>query len=728
VLEGAAARAAQRRISIALACALGGCGAPSPPVATRQPLGLTEPGVWAERAVEILRPPSRLDASLTWDAGHRQLVLFAGAGANNTWLNDLWIASSPVVPDFWESAASSGTPPPARAGQAAAFDAARGVLVFYGGYDGATGTWYDDTWEWGGNGSAWSQRCTGCAPGKRADASMAWDPASGHVLMFGGASSFFTSVGGTWRWDGTSWTQLTPAASPSARNTASIATDVVHSRVLLFGGAFVNGLSGTTYGDTWQWDGANWTQLCTSGACVATAPPKRSGAGMAFDPLRLRFVLFGGILNDGSPDGSTWEWDGSAWSLTATVGPPARTQAAMAWYPTDKRVLLFGGGLTFFGNDDTWEYHAHGGACGSTADCDGLACVDGVCCEQATCATCQSCNGLAGAGLCTPVTNADDPDTCAGASTCDASGVCKLQIGQSCAAAGDCASTFCVGGTCCNRACDHSCEICTPTGAVGTCVTAPAGTAAAACGAFLCNGTSVDCPTACNRDTLCASGSWCDPTNGTCSTLKPGAQPCSTDDQCQTKHCVDGVCCDSACSGRCQYCGSGTCVVPVGQDPHGDCAGDPSCGGTCQADGSCLFPGAETACDVCKVCNQSGRCNQPPRSGDDARCGAIGCDALSTECRTFSDVARRCVDVGLCAQPNDPTACTASTNAPDGTPCSGGACQQGECQPAPPDAGKPTGKGGGCAVGGRGGDGGAWMTLLACLLAARRRRRPFFRT
>jgi hypothetical protein len=223
---------------------------------------------------------------------------------------------------------------------------------------------------------------------------------------------------------------------------------------------------------------------------------------------------------------------------------------------------------------------------------------------------------------------------------------------------------------------------------------------------------------------LCASGTWCNPTSGTCSTLKPGAQPCSSDDECQTKHCVDGVCCDSACGGRCQYCGSGTCVVPVGQDPRGDCAGDPSCGGTCQADGSCLFPGAETACDVCKVCNQSGRCNQPPRSSDDARCGPIGCAALSTECRTFLDVARRCVDVGLCAQPNDPTACAASPSmdAPDGTPCSGGACQLGECKPAPPDAGKPTGASGGCDVGGRGDDGGAWMALLACVLASLKRR------
>jgi hypothetical protein len=701
---------AGRLIALAI-LALGGCGPPAP-TAERRALGIIEPGLWTQRALYAFVPPRRFASTLTWDAAHQQLVLFGGIDGTSFY-GDTWTASA--TSDVWSiTCYPPCTPPSARAGHAAAYDVARGKVVLYGG----GGSSYDsDTWEW--DGTTWTQRCSGCAPGTRAYAAMAWDPVRGHVILFGGVGGLAGNapVGDTWQWDGTSWTALTPASSPPARYAAALALDSVRDRVLLFGG---KDASNSTVNDTWEWDGASWTQLCTSAACTATLPPPRWSAGLAFDPNRRRAVLFGGSLTDGT----TWEWNGAAWSAGATRGPIPRNSPAMAWFPPDSQILMFGGGSNFFGFDDTWEYHARGGPCLTSADCDGLSCVDGVCCEQSTCATCQSCDAAASAGVCAPVTNADDPDTCAGPKTCDASGACKLQIGQPCAATGDCASGFCVGGVCCNRACDKSCETCAPTGSVGSCVTAPAGSATAACGAFLCNGTSADCPTACNRDALCASGSWCNPTNGTCSTLKPGAQPCRTDDECQTKHCVDGVCCDSACNGRCQYCGSGTCLVPAGQDPRGDCAGDPSCGGTCQADGSCLFPGAEKACDVCKVCNQSGRCNQPPRSSDDAACGAsIACGALSTECRMFADLtSHRCVDVGLCATPNDPASCTQFSDALDGTACAGGVCRRGACVASTTPTGKPP-SGGGCSFAGRSAPGAAWLLVLLFTFTFRLRRR-----
>jgi hypothetical protein len=426
--------------------------------------------------------------------------------------------------------------------------------------------------------------------------------------------------------------------------------------------------------------------------------------------------LFGGD----NGDGSTWEWDGATWRTTGTTGPFPRQRPAMAWNAGDQRVELFGGNFGIFDAfNDTWEYRGRGGPCGSKADCDALACVDGVCCDQSACATCQRCDTPGSPGECLPVVNAPDPDSCTGVSICDANASCKLRDGQACGGVGDCASAFCAGGLCCNRACTLACETCNPVGASGTCVTAPAGTVAAACGAYRCNGANADCPIACASDGDCAPGFYC--SAGVCSTSLPLGVACAVDRSCQSGHCVDGVCCDSACAGRCQFCGSGSCAVPVGSDPRGDCAGDPGCGGACQADRSCAFPGAETACDVCKVCNGSGRCNQPPRSGDDTRCGAIGCGALSTECRTFADVARRCVDVGLCAQPNDPIACATapSMDAPDGTPCQGGVCRAGMCATAPVDAGRgASGRGGGCAVGRPPRGGGAPLALLVGLWLA----------
>jgi hypothetical protein len=63
---------------------------------------------------------------------------------------------------------------------------------------------------------------------------MAYDAAHGNVVNFGG------SVGGsrggdTWIWDGTNWTQLSPLNSPPARASHSMADDEAHGQVVLFG-------------------------------------------------------------------------------------------------------------------------------------------------------------------------------------------------------------------------------------------------------------------------------------------------------------------------------------------------------------------------------------------------------------------------------------------------------------------------------------------------------------
>jgi len=57
-----------------------------------------------------------------------------------------------------------------------------------------------------------------------------------------------------------------------------MAYDSLRGRVILFGGD--DGQS--SFGDTWAWDGANWTQEADTGA------PTRTGHGMDYDNLRDR--------------------------------------------------------------------------------------------------------------------------------------------------------------------------------------------------------------------------------------------------------------------------------------------------------------------------------------------------------------------------------------------------------------------------------------------------------
>src|SRR5579859_2056215 len=76
------------------------------------------------------------------------------------------------------------------------------------------------------------------------------------------------------------WTQAHPAASPPAREAHSMAQ--LGDKVVLFGGSNV---PGQVFGDTWVWDGTNWTQITRFGLFgTGPQPPARFGASMAYDP------------------------------------------------------------------------------------------------------------------------------------------------------------------------------------------------------------------------------------------------------------------------------------------------------------------------------------------------------------------------------------------------------------------------------------------------------------
>jgi hypothetical protein len=97
----------------------------------------------------------------------------------------------------------------------------------------------------------------------------------------------------TWEWDGENWTQVEDAG-PAARFSFAVASDTIRNRVVLFGGAIIALDGPQALDDTWEWDGAAWTQQ------EETGPFARSGHQMTFDSVRARTVLFGGIPIDGN--------------------------------------------------------------------------------------------------------------------------------------------------------------------------------------------------------------------------------------------------------------------------------------------------------------------------------------------------------------------------------------------------------------------------------------------
>jgi hypothetical protein len=107
-------------------------------------------------------------------------------------------------------------------------------------------------------------------------------------------------------------------------------------------------------GDTWEWNGATWSDTGQTG------PDARSFASAAWDSGFEQVVLFGGWDGSAALD-DLWAWDGSGWMIGAPAdGPPGQRANFGMIYDTGHgggQVVLFGGGTDNVGNGlygDTW--------------------------------------------------------------------------------------------------------------------------------------------------------------------------------------------------------------------------------------------------------------------------------------------------------------------------------------------------------------------------------------
>ena len=82
---------------------------------------------------------------------------------------------------------------------------------------------------------------------------------------------------------------------------------------------------------------------------------------MIYDTARQRTVLFGGrnLLTSGwNYRRDAWEWAGRNWTRVAPIRSPSpRAYAGMAYDSVRQRTVVFGGAETFHRTvSDTWEY------------------------------------------------------------------------------------------------------------------------------------------------------------------------------------------------------------------------------------------------------------------------------------------------------------------------------------------------------------------------------------
>jgi cysteine-rich repeat protein len=214
-----------------------------------------------------------------------------------------------------------------------------------------------DVWE--RQGDTWVHIGSRVEPVGLSGTALAYDPLRGVTILFGGVSatgtwpnSVRTLHADTWQWDGATWSERAPAHAPPARWMHAMAYDAGRKQIVLFGG---DGSGDRAYlGDTWIWDGEDWSE-----ASPASAPSARPSHAMAYDAAREEVLLFGGGHYADGFSNDLWSWDGQTWTeRAAAVAPLPRYASGMSYDPVLREVVLAGGDgdIALYNDSPTWSW------------------------------------------------------------------------------------------------------------------------------------------------------------------------------------------------------------------------------------------------------------------------------------------------------------------------------------------------------------------------------------
>lgn len=299
-----------------------------------------EGAAW-EQLAPTVHPEPTWYGSLAYDPARETVLLYGGGAAYGAARAELWELDG----DVW-TLLCDACPPGPRFGAAFYYDSDAGRLVLFGGSTAHAGEGaLDDAWAFVDG--AWTALATtGVAP-QRFSFAHAYDAARGVLVVFGGQTTDGIPSDEVYELDGTAWGgPFTPVERPSAREYVMGAYAKSHGGVVVYGSAIYDD-------DAWLWNGTAWTRLCVectgTGRALAAmieappggdlllvggwtgavelagtlrwegdaflvaspAPTARDTVGLAYDPKRQRIVLFGGNGDGCSGGGNcleTWAW------------------------------------------------------------------------------------------------------------------------------------------------------------------------------------------------------------------------------------------------------------------------------------------------------------------------------------------------------------------------------------------------------------------------------------
>jgi N-acetylneuraminic acid mutarotase len=318
-------------------------------------------------------PEPREGCSMTYDSESDLVVMFGGS-LNLTYVDgpvpDFWGDNETWTYNYTSNTWTNMTPansPPMRYGAGMVYDEESDIIVMYGGI-GSNGTHHqslNDTWAYDANTNTWTNMSPAVAPSAWTDYSfniregqrMTYDSKSDLVILFGPSRETWT-----YNYNSNTWTMMihSPEEAPSGMDSAVLVYDEESGVSVLYGRPW-----GTYMGppaETWVYNYTSdtWTQMSP-----LYFPFQRYRASAVYDSSADRIIMFGGstytyemLLNE------TWSYDynSNTWfEMNTPSNPSARRLAGLAFDEVTNRTILFGGGDPGYYGDpwcssETWVY------------------------------------------------------------------------------------------------------------------------------------------------------------------------------------------------------------------------------------------------------------------------------------------------------------------------------------------------------------------------------------
>lgn len=200
----------------------------------------------------------------------------------------------------------------------------------------------EEVWAWDG-GAAWTKLNATTIVFRGVNQAVMYDAARNYLVVFGGAIAFSTTAQAVnYVYAPEDFVYATDDTSPGPRSLFAMTTDPINNTVWLLGGINEDG----AYSDFWKFEHGLWQKVTVEGTPACTSPVT------AFDTNRARLVAV-------CPDGSTAEWDATAWKAFPDLKtkPPIHRFSSMV-YDQNIRKTVFYGGYDEQGGyyDKTWTW------------------------------------------------------------------------------------------------------------------------------------------------------------------------------------------------------------------------------------------------------------------------------------------------------------------------------------------------------------------------------------